>query len=372
MLAGLATLTATGCAAPAVPPLGATAATPSPNTWPGAEWERIAPEQAGWDAAGLAAAQDYAKGIGTAAFTVVHHGRVVAEWGETTRRLELHSVRKSLLSALIGIAVAERKIDLGATLASLGIDDVAPSLTAAEKAATVRQLLQSRSGVYHEALYETPGEVSKRPPRGSHEPGSFWYYNNWDFNVLGTIYERAVGSSLFEAFATRIARPLSMQDYRVADGRYVRGEATSAHPAYPFRMTARDLARFGLLYARGGMWRGQSVVPATWVRESTTGYSTTSIGSGYAYLWWTAFPDRPVPVLDMPPGGFWADGAHGQFIWIDPANDLVAVHQTDGDDVTRRQMGHLMWLVQTAARVQEPGSDPGNDLGPARGRRRRT
>ena len=198
------------------------------------------------------------------------------------------------------------------------------------------------------------------------------YYNNWDFNVLGTIYERATGTSIFEAFAARIAQPLSMQDYRPTDGRYVRGEATSTHPAYPFHMTARDLARFGLLYACGGAWRGQQIVPAAWVRDSTTGYSITQFSSGYGYLWWTGFPDRRVAVMDLPPGGFWADGAHGQFVWIDPANNLVAVHQTDGTDVSNRQMGHLMWLVQTAARVPDPGRDPGNDLGSGRtGRRHR-
>ena len=367
LLTGLAGAVTAGCAVPAPRPT----ARALPNTWPGTDWERITPEAAGWDAGALAAAEDYSRGIGTASFAVVQHGRMVASWGDITRRLELHSVRKSLLSALIGIAVAEGRIDLDATLASLGIDDAPPSLTAAERQATVRQLLQSRSGVYHEALYETPGEVSRRPPRGSHAPGTFWYYNNWDFNVLGTIYERATGTPIFEALAARIAAPLGMQDYRVADGRYVRGEATSLHPAYPLHMSARDLARFGLLHARGGQWRGQQVVPASWVRDSTTAYSTTPIGSGYGFLWWTGFPDRRVPVMDLPPGGFWADGAHGQFVWIDPANDLVAVHQTDGTDVSNRQMGHLMWLVQTAARVPDAGRDPGNDLGPGRGGRRR-
>ncbi len=101
---------------------------------------------------------------------------------------------------MIGIAVDERKIDLNASIGSLGIDDNAPSLTEAEKAATVADLLKARSGIFHAALYETPGMARLRPPRGSHSPGTFWYYNNWDFNALGTIYERAVGQSIFTAF----------------------------------------------------------------------------------------------------------------------------------------------------------------------------
>lgn len=62
--------------------------------------------------------------------------------GESTTR----AVRKSLLSALIGIAVARREIKLDATLGSLGIDDNAPSLNDEEKTATVRDLLEARSG----------------------------------------------------------------------------------------------------------------------------------------------------------------------------------------------------------------------------------
>jgi CubicO group peptidase (beta-lactamase class C family) len=336
--------------------------------WPGAAWN--AASLAGWDEAGLAAARAYADSIGTATFAVVQRGQMVANWGGIDRRLELHSMRKSLLSALIGIAVSRRQIDLDATMARLGIDDVPPSLTDIEKQATVRQLLQARSGIYHPALYETPGMARRRPVRGSHAPGTFWYYNNWDFNALGTIYERAVGKSIFAAFADEIAGPLQMQDYRIQDGRYVRGDDQSLYPAYPFHMSARDLARFGLLYARGGVWQGRQIVPAAWVRESTTAHSETYIGSGYGYLWWTGFPDRRVGIMDLPPGGFWADGAHGQFIFVDPVNDLVAVHQTDGDDVSDREKGHLMYLVQVAARLADPGSDPG-DAGQASRRRRR-
>ena len=57
---------------------------------------------------------------------------------------------------MIGIAVERKQIDLGKTLAELGIDDNEPSLSAEEKTATVRDLLEARSGIYHSALFETP------------------------------------------------------------------------------------------------------------------------------------------------------------------------------------------------------------------------
>jgi CubicO group peptidase (beta-lactamase class C family) len=96
------------------------------------------------------------------------------------------------LSALYGIGVAEGRIKLDQTLAELGIDDRAPSLSDSEKQATIRDLLMMRSGVYHPAAYEGPGIAERRLQRGSHPPGSFWYYNNWDVNTLGIIYEKLV------------------------------------------------------------------------------------------------------------------------------------------------------------------------------------
>jgi CubicO group peptidase (beta-lactamase class C family) len=191
---------------------------------------------------------------------VIHHGAVVAEWGDTVKRTELASVRKSFLSALIGIAVSRKQINLDSTLAQLGIDDNPPSLTAIEKQATVRMLLEARSGVYHPALYETAGMATRRPPRGSHAPGTFWYYNNWDFNALGTIYEHATGTGIYDALDQQIAKPIGMQDYSPSDGTYFHG-AASIHRAYPIRMSARDLARFALLYLHDGNWAGRQTGP---------------------------------------------------------------------------------------------------------------
>jgi CubicO group peptidase (beta-lactamase class C family) len=87
-------------------------------------------------------------------------------------------VRKSLLSALVGIGVAEGRIRLGETIGALGIDDRDPGLTETEKEATIRDLLMARSGIYHPAAYEAPDMKARRQQRGSHPPGSFWYYNN--------------------------------------------------------------------------------------------------------------------------------------------------------------------------------------------------
>jgi CubicO group peptidase (beta-lactamase class C family) len=168
--------------------------------FPEGDWDHVEPNVAGWSREKLGKAEAWAQQIGSTAVMVVHRGAVVAQWGDTAAKTPLASVRKSALNALIGNAIDRGQINLSQPIGALGIDDNEPSLSAEEKSATVRDLLQARSGVYHAALYESPAVAAQRPPRFSHKPGTFWYYNNWDFNALGAIYERGVRSSIFDAF----------------------------------------------------------------------------------------------------------------------------------------------------------------------------
>ncbi len=302
------------------------------DPFPGARWN--APDATGWSAPDLAAAQAFSDGLKISAVMVVHKGQVVAQWGDVEKPMQLASVRKSLLDALIGRAVERGQIRLDSTLAQLGIDDNPPALSDAEKQATVRMLLEARSGIYHPALYETKDMAARRPERFSHAPETFWYYNNCDFNALGTLYDHAVGRSLYDAFAEEIARPIGMEDYDAKAQAYVRGRS-SLHPAYTFRMSTRDLARFALLYLNEGRWVTDQIVPAAWVRESTTPHSQGDHGFGYGYLWWTADTPPGTPPrandLRLPPGTFFAWGAGGQFAFVYPKDDLVIVERTDRD-----------------------------------------
>lgn len=250
------------------------------------------------------------------------------------------------------------------TLEQLGMDDNEPRLTASEKQATVGDLLKARSGVYHPALYETEAMKARRPARGSHAPGSFYYNNNWDFNALGTIYEKAAGMSVFAAFEQYLAKPLQMEDFHLEDTQYVRG-SDSIHPAYAFRMSARDMARFGLLFLHKGRWRDRQLVPADWVVESTRTYSAASatnglIYAGYGYLWWTDWESRNLENVALPPDIFSARGAGGHYILIAPALDLVIVHRVDTDKkdgprVERTEFGTLVKLILEAMPARAEG-----------------
>ena len=130
---------------------------------------------------------------------------------------------------------------------TLGVDDYAP-LSAIEKSATIRQLLQARSGIYIPASPETSAMRAARPARGSHAPGTFWYYNNWDFNVLGDIYQRVTGEGLFTATEHRLARPLGWRDFDAL--RHIQWGYEPASPrfgAYNMWMSARDMVTLGQL-----------------------------------------------------------------------------------------------------------------------------
>jgi len=317
--------------------------------YPGTQWEAIKnSEDVGWSSDKLKLVEQYAKSMDSVGGIAIYDGRILCEWGNISKRGNVHSVRKSLLSGLYGIYVNEGKIILSETLNQIGIDDNEPSLSQQEKQAMVLDLLKARSGIYHSAAYETEGMKDKRPLRGSHSPNTFWYYNNWDFNVLGTIFEKKVDKSIGQAFMERIATPIGMQDFRENDVSYVFSN-DSKYPAYPFQLSARDMARFGLLYLCNGEWNDKQVIPKDWIAESTRSYSDAGSGVGYGYLWWVG----KGWVLGNKVDGevYRADGNGGQFIVVFPTYNLVVVNLSNFDSSgidSHKQFGGLLKLILAA------------------------
>jgi CubicO group peptidase (beta-lactamase class C family) len=343
----------------------------SQDSFPGKSWQSVSSlERAGWSKEKLAAARQYAQtdSIHTSAVVIVQGGEVVDEWGDFDQKLDSYSVRKSLLSALYGIYSSEGTIDINQTLEQLGIDDSPDPLTKEEKQARIVDLLRARSGVYHMVDFETDSMAKDRPARGSHAPGTFWYYNNWDFNVLGTIFEKKTKLKIGDAFYERIAKAIGMEDFRPSDVFYF-GGPLSIHPAYHFEITARDLARFGLLYLRHGRWNGKPVVPEAWVEKSSHASEMVKANGvdrgGYEYLWWVDYGGVHFPEISLP-GIYSARGNGAHYIFIVPTLDMVIVHRTDNDPPVRdaktiaemanrgsaaenrSQFGHLVKLILDA------------------------
>jgi CubicO group peptidase (beta-lactamase class C family) len=337
---------------------------PTESSAPAGVWQQwAAPQEAGFDAGALDAVLAKADEAKAAAVMAVWKGRVVFAAGDVRRKLELHSVRKSLYAALYGIAVARGLVDLNATLSDLGIDDE-PPLTADEKRARVVDLLHARSGVYHGSGYAPASQRKNLPPRGSHPPDTFWSYNNWDFNLAGVILERATGKSMGELFDEWIAQPVGMEDFEPGDVYDYYEPDTSHWPALTFRMSTRDLARFGLLWERHGRWNGRRIIPAEWVdRASKPASNTGQPGQGYAMMWWTYAPasisDERYPNASRQRIVL-ARGTGGQAIFVIPDADLVVVERGDTDN-GREVAGPAEWSIVDAlleARTGRPSLEP--------------
>jgi hypothetical protein len=169
---------------------------------------------------------------------------------------------------------------------------------------------------------------------------------------LGTIFDRETGErNIYQAFKTRIADPIGMQDYPVGELRYDY-DPSSMHPYYGFLMSARDLARFGLLFARGGRWENEQIVPESWIVESTTPYSDAGPDGGYGYMWWVAVDGSLVANVVLPNGSFSARGYRGQYVLVVPEWDVVIVHRFDTfrpqGQVSGTEFGYLVRLILQA------------------------
>ncbi len=316
-----------------------------------------------WDAADIPASlrpkaldiKAEATRIGSYALFAAVGGRSVLQHGSFDTAVGMQSVRKALMSALIGRAVASGQLNISDTMEELGIDDDDPSLTAQEKQATVRHCLMGRSGVYHKAAYEPLGQESRRPARNSHLPGEHWFYNNWDFNVLATILRQATGEDTFSAFNKWFAEPMAMQDFDPGRCTFFT-EPGSTHPAYLFSMSARDLARMGVLYLAQGQWGNKQLLPAPWIAESLEPLSEVSDGyeaftTAFGYLWWIGRSD----IL----GGYnnyAALGGSGHCLIIIPDLDAVIVHRNNDEATTPDWTDILPMIAATVELCRSVGT----------------
>lgn len=274
----------------------------------------------------------------TTGLIVLKGGKVLYEnyWDGNTRdtRWISWSVGKSFISALVGIALSENEI--------ANIDDqivqYAPELKGtAYDGVTIRNALQMSSGVAWNEDYSDPDSDISRFGRAlafgssmidfaktlerKHEPGTVNYYNSMDAQVLGLVLQNAVGMSPSEYLEEKIWSKIGAEH----DGYWVLDDTGAELAAGGVNVTLRDYARFGLLYLNEGAWNGEQIVPAEWVKASHTPDAPQLMPGrqeisdtvwGYGYLWW--LPREA-------DGPYAAVGIYNQFIYVDPAHDLVIV-----------------------------------------------
>jgi CubicO group peptidase (beta-lactamase class C family) len=274
------------------------------------------------------------KPVHTRALLVVYDGQLVAEkyapgYDQHTPMLGW-SVSKSLTAALVGILVKQGLLD---------INDPAPVPEwkgSPKENITIKQLLQQTSGLAFREIYDRPSEVVEmlfsqgdmaayaagRPLK--HEPGTVFNYCGGNSNILGRMIRDIVGEKEYAAFPYRaLFHKIGMNSLLLepdAAGVYIASSYSYA--------TARDFARFGLLYYNNGNWNGEQILPEQWIQESIQP-ATADPRKHYGYQFWlNGFAEgdtlrRWYP--GVPADMYFADGYGGQDIYIIPSKKLVVV-----------------------------------------------
>jgi CubicO group peptidase (beta-lactamase class C family) len=310
--------------------------------WPDDDWPRSAPEARGLDPEPL---NELARLIREGrrfpdlhSLLVVKDGYLVLEeyfagWGPD-RLHTLQSVTKSFTSALIGIAIERGEIESVEEHVIDFFPQWRDELAEDPRWAAQRleDLLTMRGGTdYHERGEGSPHFQLNRTPRGWDrfyldrpmvtEPGTVWQYDSGGVILMSAILKQRSGLHA-DAYADRyLFAPLGIERtswFRNRDGH--------PHTGGGLDLLPRDMARFGLLYLRGGRWGDQQVVPAWWVEESTRRHvdfePPHGRSIGYAYLWW---------ILPGDPDGagneeiYAAMGFRAQYIFVVPEHDMVVV-----------------------------------------------
>lgn len=274
---------------------------------------------------------------GSSAFLVIHKGSVVFEhYAHGDSRSSLHasfSVAKSFTSALLGIAIAQGKID--------SLDDpIRKYLTELTGPAfdnvTVKHVLQMASGLQFNEDYTDPKSDINRmttliPPmtylefantmKRAHAPGTYNHYVSLNTQLLGILLTRVTGKSLTDYLQTELWQPLGMEQPAL----WIVDDQGMELAMGGLAASARDYAKLGLLYMNAGKRGDTQILPVGWAEESVTPnephllpgeHAKSSNVSGYQYQWWT--PRN----WD---GDFLARGIWGQNIYVHPGNEVVIV-----------------------------------------------
>ncbi|QHO77494.1 hypothetical protein ACH79_37560 [Bradyrhizobium sp. CCBAU 051011] len=230
----------------------------------------------------------------------------------------VHSVTKSVLSILVGIAIDKGLLRLDQKLPELVVEATERPIDPRAADITLRDLLTMSSGFDAHEMVEVSGVWSsslwmiRRTVK--HTPGTHFYYDDEGTNLIAIILRRAVGGNIAEFAKNELFAPLQIDRYFWAvdkDGNL---------PGFSgLLLTGRGMAKIGLLYLQQGRWRERQVVSEAYVLDSTRKHidgSMPGLQAGYGYLWWTR------PTRDGSPAYF-VSGYDSQLIVNFPDRNLV-------------------------------------------------
>ena len=258
---------------------------------------------------------------GVRGILVARGGKAVLEryYGGKTEatKFEVYSVTKSVVSMVLGIAIAQGYVE---TVEKLFGDFLPEAVSAAEDQrmgeVTVKQLLTMTAGF---SDTQATGKnillklVTLR--KLTHPPGSRWEYDNGSAHIVSAIIHRTTELPVRLYAQDELFRPLGIRG-----GAWPSDAEGITLGSTGLTLTVRDMAKLGELYLREGEWEGQQVVPKVWVDLSTRDrVNTTEPNVGYGYFWW----------IGREPKSYAAIGFGGQVIAVYPDEDLVVAITSD-------------------------------------------
>lgn len=275
----------------------------------------------------------------TLSLLVVHRGDIVleryAEGVTRETRTRTWSTAKSIAVTLLGMLVDRGQLALDAPLGFDWLPEMPGGAPDPRDAITLRHLLHMSSGLYPVdsfnmeyatgsglAYWAGTSSVDGARRRGLvRAPGTHWDYENYDTLLAVYAMKRALGSQeAYHRFPREaLLEKLGMRNTLLSTDRF--GDFILSSQVYT---NARDLARFGLLYLNGGVWRGERLLSEAWIEfVRTPAPATAARGNVYGGQFWLVPDDRD----DVPRDAYSTAGNRGQYVIVVPSHDLVIVRR---------------------------------------------
>ncbi len=269
---------------------------------------------------------------------IVRHGYVVAEWGDTTRVDMTHSVTKTFLSTVVGVAWQRGLIR---DVNDRARDYMPPNVDLFEaphnRAITWDHLLRQTSD-WQGTLWGKPdwadrpeGEPKDWANRTLHEPGTRYKYNDTRVNALALATLQVWRRPLPQVLRDEVMEPIGASNtwrwfgydnsWVDIDGVKVQSVSGGGHFGGGMFINARDMARFGYLFLRNGRWKDRQIISEAWIRMARTGGTANP---EYGFMNWFLNPGRTsLPAAPESSVTFRGNGQN--IVYVDWDNDLVVV-----------------------------------------------
>jgi CubicO group peptidase (beta-lactamase class C family) len=329
---------------------------------PAGQWARKTPAEVGMDATRLTAAIEFMKTHETSqardfsdqeiifgkllgsvpterAATnglIIRHGYLVGEFGDTTRPDPTYSVAKSMVSTVAGVALLRGLIP--------NIDDPVVNVirdggydSPHNRLVTWRHHLQQESEWEGEMWGKNANFLGteafgrgEMKPRDIEAPGAHYEYNDVRINRFSLSLLTLFRKPIPDVFRDEVMNPIGASNtwkwvpyansYVTIDGKRMASVSGGTRWGGGVWISSYDMARFGLLWLRRGMWNDRQIVPESYVKMATT---PSPHGPDYGFLWWLNTTGKAWP--GSPTNTFEAQGSGGNVIFVDPTHDLLIV-----------------------------------------------